>query len=114
MRTLGFDSIHPAGSSHTHRPKGISEIDRIYTFGDGGVPASGVPDASNTKVYVQITVSELLFLSPVLVGAGELGHQPGIHGINNMNLTINFSPTANRAWRAARFPTDIIGAVPPF
>jgi hypothetical protein len=65
-------------------------------------------------VYVQFTVSEPLFLSPFLVGADELGHHPGIYGINNMNLTINFLATANRAWRAARFPTDITGAVPPF
>ena len=27
-----------------------------------------------------------------------------------MNLTINFLPNANRAWRAARFPIDVSGA----
>jgi hypothetical protein len=103
---LGFDSIRPAGSSHKHRPRGIFKIDRIYTSSDGGITASGVPDAAaaTTKVYVQFTVSEPLFLSPFLVGADELGHHPGIYGINNMNLTINFLPNANRAWRAARFP----------
>ena len=26
---LGFDAVRPAGSSHTHRPRGISKIDRI-------------------------------------------------------------------------------------
>jgi hypothetical protein len=91
---LGFDSIRPAGSSHKHRPRGIFKIDRIYTSGDGGITASGIPnaDAATTKVYVQFTVSEPLFLSPFLVGADELGHHPGIYGINNMNLTINFLP----------------------
>jgi hypothetical protein len=75
---LGFDSIRPAGSSHKHRPRGIFKIDRIYTSGDGGITASGVPDAAaaTTKVYVQFTVSEPLFLSPFLVGADELGHHP--------------------------------------
>ena len=62
---LGFDSIRPAGSSHCHRPRGIFKIDRIYTSGDGGITASGVPnaDAATTKVYVQFTASEPLFLS---------------------------------------------------
>ena len=89
---LGFDSIRPAGSSRSHCLRGIFEIDRIYTSTDGGVTASGVPhaDAVTTKVYVQFTVSEPLFLSPFLVGADELGHHPGIYGINNMNLTMIF------------------------
>ena len=111
---LGCDSIRHAGSSHSHRPRGIFKIDRIYTSGDGGVTASGVPnaDATTSKVYVQFTVSEPLFLSPFLVGADELGDHPGIYGINNMNLTINLSGSANRAWRAARFPIDVSGAAP--
>ena len=29
-----------------------------------------------------------------------------------MNLTINFLGSANRAWRAARFPIDVIGVLP--
>ena len=63
---LGFDSIRQAVRSHTHRPRGIFKIDRIYTSGDGGITASGVPnaDAATTKVHVQFTVSEPLFLSP--------------------------------------------------
>ena len=111
---MNFDNIRPAGSSHKHRPRGIFKIDRIYTSTDGGVTASGVPnaDAAATKVYVKFTVSEPLFLSPFLVGADELGHHPGIYGIINMNLTINFLGSANRAWRAARFPIDITGAAP--
>ena len=70
---LGFDSLRPAGSSHSHRPRGIFKIDRMYTSTDGGVTASGVPnaDAATTKVYVQFTVPEPLFLSPFLVGADE-------------------------------------------
>ena len=89
---LGFDSIIPAGSSHKHRPRGIFKIDRIYTSTDGGVTASGIPnaDVATNKVYVQFTVSEPVFLSPFLVGADELGHHPGIYGINNMNFANNF------------------------
>ena len=30
-----------------------------------------------------------------------------------MNLTIKFLATTNRAWRAARFPTDITTAIDP-
>ena len=82
---LPFDSIRPAGSSHSQRPRGIFKIDRMYTSGDGGMTASAVPnaDATATKVYVQFTVTEPLLLSPSLVGADELGHHPGIYGINN-------------------------------
>ena len=101
---LGFDSIRPAGSSHKHRPRGIFKIDRIYTSTGGGITASGVPTTVANRVYVQFTVSEPLFLSPFLVAADELGHHPGIYGINNMNLTSNFLPNANRAWRSAKYP----------
>ena len=98
---LGFDSMRPAGSSHTHRPRGSFIIDKIYTSGDNGLTANGIPTETSNEVYVQITVKEPLFLSPFLVGADCEGHHPGIYGINNMNLTINFLPNANRAWRAA-------------
>jgi hypothetical protein len=47
-------------------------------------------------------VSEPLFLSPFLVGADELGHHPGIYGINNMNLTINFLPNAKSCMEGSK------------
>ena len=110
---LGFDSIRPAGSSHKHRPRGIFKIDRIYTSTDGGITASGVPTTVATRVYVQFTVSEPLFLSPFLVGADELSHHPGMYGVNAMNLTINFLPNANRAWRSAKYPIDLTTPTDP-
>ena len=61
---LGSDSIRLAGTSHSHRPRGISKIDRIYTSSDGGVTPSGLPSTGATRVYVQFTVSEPLLLSP--------------------------------------------------
>ena len=67
---LGFDSIRQAGSSHTHRPRGIFKIDRIYTSTDGGITASGVPTTVANRVYVQFTVSEPLFLSPFFSSGG--------------------------------------------
>ena len=63
-------------------------IDKIYTSGDNGLTANGVPTDTSNEVYVQITVKEPLFLSPFLVGADCEGHHPGKYGINNMNLTI--------------------------
>ena len=103
---LGFDPIRPAGSSSTHRPRGIFKIYRIYAAG------GAVPDAVSTEVFVQFTVVEPLFLSPFISGDID-GHKSGIYGINNMNLTINFLSTANRAWRAARFPIDVSTANDP-
>jgi hypothetical protein len=59
---LGFDPIRPAGSSSTHRPRGIFKIDRIYAAG------GAVPDTASTEVFVQFTVVEPLFLSPFISG----------------------------------------------
>ena len=95
--------MRPAGSSHTHRPRVSFMIDKIYTSGDNGLTANGVPTEGSSEVYVQVTVKEPLFLSPFLVGADCEGHQPGIYGINNINLTIHFLPSANRAWRSAPY-----------
>ena len=64
-------------------------------------------------MFVQVTVKEPLFLSPFLVGADSEGHHPGIYGINNMNLTINFLNTANRAWRSARYPVCLTDPLNP-
>jgi len=115
---LGFDSMRPAGSSHTHRTRGSFMIDKIYTSADNGLTANGIPTDTSNEVYVQITVKEPLFLSPFLVGADCEGHHPGIYGINNMNLTINFLNSANRAWRSARYPIytggTAVGATPVF
>jgi hypothetical protein len=59
---------------------------------DGGITASGVPTtAAVTSVCAIYRVRAIIPIS-LLVGADELGHHPGIYGINNMNLTINFLP----------------------
>ena len=50
---LGFDSMRPAGSSQTHRPKGSFMIDKIYTSGDGGLTANGAPTEGSSELYVK-------------------------------------------------------------
>ena len=106
---LGFGAMRPAGSSHTHRPRGSFMIDKIYTSADNRLIANSVPTEGSSEVYVQVTVKEPLCLSPFLVGADCEGHPPGIYGINNMNLTVNFLPSANRAWRSASYPIYTAG-----
>ena len=114
---LGMDTMRPAGSSHHHRPRGIFKIDEIYSIDGAGakvVPVISDGAAAMLPVYVKFTVQEPLFLSPFLVGADSEGHHPGIYGINNLNLTINFSSLGgNRAWRAARFPINVGTAATP-
>ena len=101
---LGFDSIRTAGSSHCHRPRGIFVIDKIFTSTGADYTPTALPNKDSNEVYVQFTVKEPIWLSPFLVGADSEGHHPGMYGINNMNLTIKFLNTANRAWRSASFP----------
>jgi len=91
---------------------------KIYTSDNYGLTANSIPTDTSNEVYVQITVKEPLFLSPFLVGADCEGHHPGIYGMNNMNLTLNFLNNANRAWRCARYPIytpgTAVGATPVF
>ena len=79
-------------------------IDKIFTSTGTEYTPTALPNKDSNQVYVQFTVKEPLFLSPFLVGADSEGHHPGMYGINNMNLTINFLNSANRAWRSAAFP----------
>ena len=103
--TLGYDQFRTAGSSHYHRPRGSFKIDQIYLSTDGGKTASGTPIITSNEVYVKVTVVEPLFVPPFLTGSDCEGHHPGFYGINSLNITANFAPSANRAWRCCRYPT---------
>jgi hypothetical protein len=76
-------------------------------------PASRVSlaAAGAGNYYVMFTVTEPLFLSPFLLGSSSNEDHSGMFGINALNFTINFSPSANRAWRAAKF-VDPVAALP--
>ena len=63
--------------------------------------------AGGGNYYVKFTVTEPLFLSPVLLGSSSKEDHCGMFGINALNFTINFSPSANRAWRAAKFVNPV-------
>ena len=100
--TLGYDQFRIGGSSHYHRPRGSFRIDQIHASGDGGKTSTGVPVAIGD---IKFTVTEPLFAPPFLTGSDCEGHHPGFYGINSLNITANFAPNANRAWRCARYPT---------
>ena len=98
-----------ANSSHSHKPRGSYVIDAIFKATSDACAISGnrlsLTDETAGGYYVQFTVSEPLFLSPFLLGLASKEDHSGIFSINALNFTINFSQSANRAWRSARFAT---------
>jgi hypothetical protein len=70
----------------------------------------------HANFYVQFTVTEPLFLSPFLLGLSSKEDHSGIFSVNALNFTINFSQSANRAWRSARFvnPGSASAATPTY
>jgi hypothetical protein len=67
----------------------------------------GLPAITDNEVYVKFTVVEPLFVPPFLTGSDCEGHHPGFYGINSLNITANFAPSANRAWRCCRYPYSL-------
>ena len=67
-----------------------------------------VPAVTDTTVYVTVTLTEPLLLSPFVFGSPE--NNPGFYGITNMNFQMNMASDANRAWRSVRFPIRRSGA----
>jgi hypothetical protein len=57
---------------------------------------------------------EPLFVPPFLTGSDCEGHHPGFYGINSLNITANFAPNANRAWRCCRYPTAFTSGTPTY
>ena len=52
-----------------------------------------------------------MFLSPFLLGLSSKEDHSGIFSVNALNFTINFSQSANRAWRSARFANPTSAAL---
>ena len=75
-----------------------------------------ITDGTPAGFYVQFTVTEPLFLSPFLLGLSCKEDHSGVFSINALNFTINFSQTANRAWRSAKFvnPASASAATPVY
>ena len=96
-----------ANSSHSHKPRGNYVIDAIFKATSDANAINGtwldLTDATAAGYYVKFSVTEPLFLSPFLLGLSEKEDHSGIFSINALNFTINFSQSANRAWRSARF-----------
>ena len=105
---LSYDMNRIANSSHCHKPRGSYVIDAIFRASSDANAISGArfeiteSAATYPNVYVQFTVTEPLFLSPFLLGLASKEDHSGIFSVNALNFTINFSQSANRAWRSAR------------
>ena len=116
---LSYDMNRIANSSHCHKPRGSYVIDAIFRAESDAVAIGGTrqPITANPAtypgVYVQFTVTEPLFLSPFLLGLASKEDHSGIFSVNALNFTINFSQSANRAWRSARLLNrEVTGATP--
>ena len=107
-----------ANSSHAHKPRGNYVIDAIFKATSDANAINGtwlpITDATAAGFYVQFTVTEPLFLSPFLLGLSSKEDHSGIFSVNALNFTINFSQSANRAWRSARLvnPSSASAAAP--
>lgn len=104
---LSYDMNRIANSSCCHKPRGHYVIDAIFKATSDANAINGtwlaLTDGTNANFYVQFTVTEPLFLSPFLLGLSSKEDHSGIFSVNALNFTINFSQSANRAWRSARF-----------
>jgi hypothetical protein len=109
-----------ANSSCCHKPRGNYVIDAIFkaTSDANAINGTWLPltDGTDANFYVQFTVTEPLFLSPFLLGLSSKEDHSGIFSVNALNFTINFSQSANRAWRSARFvnPGSASSATPTY
>ena len=104
---LSYDMNRIANSSCCHKPRGNYVIDAIYKAASDADAISGawldLTSATPGNYYVKFTVTEPLFLSPFLLGLSSKEDHSGIFSVNALNFTINFSQSANRAWRSAKF-----------
>jgi len=109
-----------ANSSCCHKPRGNYVIDAIFKATSDANAINGawlaLTDGTAANFYVQFTVTEPLFLSPFLLGLSSKEDHSGIFSVNALNFTINFSQSANRAWRSARFvnPGSASAAAPTY
>jgi hypothetical protein len=109
-----------ANSSHAHKPRGNYVIDAIFkaTSDANAINGTWLPltDVTPADFYVQYSVTEPLFLSPFLLGLSSKEDHSGIFSVNALNFTINFSQSANRAWRSARLvnPSTASSATPVY
>ena len=117
---LSYDMARIANSSCCHKPRGGYVIDAIFKATSDANAINGtwlnLTDEAAAGYYVKFTVTEPLFLSPFLLGLSSKEDHSGIFSVNALNFTINFSQSANRAWRSARFvnPTTASATAPTY
>ena len=73
-----------------------------------------MPAVTDNVVYVTVTLTEPLLLSPFVFGSPE--NKAGFYGITNVNFQMSMASDANRAWRSVKFPQSdgVAEAVGPF
>ena len=112
---LSHDLNRPVVGGKYRTSRGSFIIDRISNQPPNGAGAT-VPGVTDTIVYVTVTLTEPLLLSPFVFGSPE--NKQGFYGITNMNFQMNMTSDANRAWRSVRFPkSDGVlngGNLPPY
>ena len=100
---LSYDMNRPAGTSYYHKPRGSWKLKELWA-NDGGIPR--LPTTDDTEVFVKFEVCEPLLMSPFVFGSG-FGKQ-GFYGVQSMNFQMVMTGgNANRAWRSARYHTNI-------
>jgi len=106
---LAYDTMRPAGTAYYHKPRGSWKLKELYAVSNG---TRRTPLPADTDVYATFEVTEPLLLSPFVFGSG-FGKQ-GFYGIQTMQFQMNMTPTANRAWRSARFSGDKSASIVSF
>ena len=93
--TLAYDMNRPGGTAGHHKPRGSWKLLRLFATDGSNTRA---PLVTDTTVYATFRVCEPLLLSPFVFGSPD-GKQ-GFYGIQTMNLQMNISANASRAWRS--------------